>query len=124
MTYTVLVAIAVVIIVAVDLAGLRLVTRKAFWTAYAIVLGFQLIVNGLLTGLPVVRYRADAIIGWRVAYAPVEDLLFGFALALLTLTCWVGLGRRARTAHELASPRAATQPRRGVPTDSRPEKTS
>ncbi len=76
-------------------------------------LGFQLIVNGLLTGLPVVRYRADAIIGWRVAYAPVEDLLFGFALVLLTLTGWVGLGRRARTAHELASPRAATQPRRG-----------
>jgi lycopene cyclase domain-containing protein len=82
---------------AVDLVVLRtaLLGRRAFWTAYAIVLSFQLVVNGLLTGLQIVRYDPSAILGWRIAYAPVEDLLFGFALALTTLSLWVWLGRRA-----------------------------
>jgi lycopene cyclase domain-containing protein len=57
--------------------------------AYAIILCFQLIVNGILTGIPVVRYDRDRIIGWRIAYAPVEDLLFGFALVTITLSLWV-----------------------------------
>jgi lycopene cyclase domain-containing protein len=73
----------------------NLLRRKAFWTAYAIMLLFQLIVNGVLAGLPIVRYDKDAIIGFRIAYAPVEDLLFGFAMILLTLSTWVWLGRRA-----------------------------
>lgn len=76
----------------------NLLRRKAFWTAYAIILFFQLIVNGVLTGLPIVRYDANAIIGVRIAYAPVEDLLFGFAMVLLTLSTWVWLGRRAAAA--------------------------
>ena len=55
-----------------------------------------------------VRYEGAAILGssssvegppaflgdGRIAYAPVEDLLFGFALVLLTLCCWVAWGRR------------------------------
>jgi lycopene cyclase domain-containing protein len=73
-----------------------LLRSKAFWTAYAIMLFFQLIVNGVLTDLPVVRYDPDAIIGWRTAHAPVEDVLFGFALVLITLTTWVRLGERGR----------------------------
>jgi lycopene cyclase domain-containing protein len=96
MSYSVLAVVAVLLAAAVDLAVLRtrLLGRKAFWTAYAIILAFQLIVNGILTGVPVVRYNADAIWGARIAYAPVEDLLFGFALVLWTLTLWVGWGRR------------------------------
>ena len=82
--------------VLVDLVLLRtnLLRRKAFWTAYAIVLCFQLVVNGVLTGLPVVRYDRDVITGVRVVNAPIEDLLFGFAMVLLTLATWVWLGRR------------------------------
>ena len=30
----------------------------------------------------------------RIAYAPVEDLLFGFSLILLSLSLWVFWGRR------------------------------
>ena len=97
MSYTQLSVVAVVAAVVVDLflARTRLLARKAFWTAYAIVLIFQLIVNGVLTGVPVVRYDASTIIGARFAYAPVEDLLFGFSMVLLTLTTWVWLGRRS-----------------------------
>jgi lycopene cyclase domain-containing protein len=123
-TYTVLALAGAGCAVAVDLGvtGVRLIARRAFWTSYAIVLGFQLVVNGLLAGLPVVRYRPSAIVGVRFAYAPVEDLLFGFALVLLTLTVWVWLGRRAT--HDAASPRAAAAPRRARPTERRRENTS
>lgn len=100
MTYTVAAVLGVLGAVALDLLVLRtrLMFRKAFWTAYAIVLFFQLVVNGLLTGLKIVRYDSSTIIGWRIAYAPVEDIAFGFAMALATLSLWVWLGRRgART---------------------------
>ena len=96
MTYTdfALLAVAAVVIVDLAIARTKLLLRKAFWTAYAIVLAFQLIVNGVLTGVPVVRYDRSAISGPRIAYAPVEDLLFGFAMVTLTLAVWVWLGRR------------------------------
>jgi lycopene cyclase domain-containing protein len=99
-TYTALAVLGVAGALLADLVVLRtrLVRRRVFWLAYAIVLGCQLGSNGILTGLGVVRYGEHAIIGWRVCYAPVEDLLFGFALVLLTLASWVWLGRRAADA--------------------------
>jgi lycopene cyclase domain-containing protein len=92
--------------VALDLVVLRtkLLQRPAFWTAYAIVLFFQLVVNGLLTGLRIVRYDPERIIGWRIAYEPVEDLLFGFAMVTATLTLWVWAGRRAARTRRHAEP--------------------
>ena len=106
MTYTWAAVLGVAVAAAVDVVLLRtvLLRRRAFWTAYGIVLFFQLIVNGVLTGLRVVRYDHDAIIGWRIAYAPVEDLLFGFALVLVTLSGWVAAGRRANRAARPARP--------------------
>jgi lycopene cyclase domain-containing protein len=96
-TYTALAIVGVAGAALVDVAVLRthLLRRKAFWTAYGIVLFFQLIVNGVLTGLPVVRYDPAAIIGVRLANAPIEDVAFGFAMVLLTLSMWVALGRSA-----------------------------
>jgi lycopene cyclase domain-containing protein len=99
-TYSALAVAAVVAVLVVDLAVLRtrLVTRRVFWVAYAIVLAFQLLVNGVLTGRHVVTYDAAAVWGPRIAYAPVEDLLFGFALVTLTLASWAAVNRRANTA--------------------------
>jgi lycopene cyclase domain-containing protein len=105
MTYTVAALAGVVAVLVVDLLVLRtrLVTRRVWWVAYAIVLVFQLLANGFLTGRRIVTYDADQILGdatpkffgdWRIVWAPVEDLLFGFALVLLTLSVWVWLGRR------------------------------
>jgi lycopene cyclase domain-containing protein len=95
-TYTVAALLGVAGALAVDLAVLRtrLVARRVFWATYPIVLFFQLLANGVLTGRGVVRYHPGAVTGWRVAYAPVEDLVFGFALVLLTLSLWVWWGRR------------------------------
>ena len=119
MTYTAAVAIGVAAAVVMDLAVLRtaLLRRKAFWTAYAICLAFQLLVNGVLTGRRLVTYSADTIIGWRVCYAPVEDLAFGFALVLFTLAWWVWWGRRDH--HDRARPGTATATRRDVLTRAR-----
>ncbi|CAN5255191.1 lycopene cyclase domain-containing protein [soil metagenome] len=96
MTYTTLAVLGVLAVLVVDLAVLRtrLVTRRVFWAAYGIVAFFQLLTNGVLTGRGVVRYDPDVILGARVAFAPVEDLLFGFAMVTLTLSTWVWLGCR------------------------------
>jgi lycopene cyclase domain-containing protein len=96
MTYTQAAVLGVVGTVLLDLVVLRtrLLTRKLFWTAYAIIVFFQLVTNGILTGRKVVTYDPDVILGLRIVYAPVEDLLFGFALVLQTLSWWVFWGRR------------------------------
>ena len=73
---------------------IRLIERRAFWTSYAIILPFQLLTNWWLTSRDIVMYRSGAIIGIRIAAAPFEDLIFGFALILGVLTLWVRLGRR------------------------------
>lgn len=119
MSYTVAALVAVAVSVALDLAVLRtnLVRRKAFWTAYAIILAFQLVVNGILTGRRLVTYAAPAVLGPRIAYAPVEDVLFGFALVVQTLAWWVWWGRRDHQARANAG--AATPARVSEPTRAR-----
>lgn len=105
MTYTQLAVVGVTVTVALDALVLRtfLLRRRIFWVSYAIVLLFQLIVNGILTGRRVVTYNAADVIGGaapqllghgRFMYAPVEDLLFGFSLVTQTLCWWVWWGRR------------------------------
>ena len=93
MTYTQLALSAVVIAVTVDLFVIKttLLKRKVFWTSYAIIVGFQLLTNWWLTSRNIVMYSPDAIIGIRIASAPVEDLLFGFALVLGVLINWIRL---------------------------------
>jgi lycopene cyclase domain-containing protein len=94
MTYTQLAICAVVIVVILDLYVIKsgLLKRKVFWTSYAIIVGFQLLTNWWLTSRNIVMYSPDAILGPRIASAPVEDLLFGFALVLGVLINWIRLG--------------------------------
>ena len=96
MSYTALAFTGVGFAVVLDLVVLRtrLLLRRAFWVSYLIIVAFQLLVNGVLTGRHVVVYEPKAILGARIAFAPVEDLLFGFSLVLQTLAWWVWWGRR------------------------------
>ena len=96
MSYTVAALAGVAGAALLDLLVLRtrLLARRIFWATYPIILVGQLVTNGVLTGRGVVRYAPDAILGLRLAYAPVEDLAFGFALVLSTLSLWVWWGRR------------------------------
>lgn len=98
MSYTALALLGIAAALALDLGVLRtrLVLRKAFWLSYAIVLFFQFVFNGILTGFDIVRYDPGAIIGARLFWAPIEDIAFGFAMVTSTLSVWVALGRGAR----------------------------
>ena len=98
MTYTQIAFFAVACAAALDLYLIRtkLLLRRAFWTSYAIILPFQLLTNWWLTSRNIVMYNAHEIIGKRIASAPVEDLLFGFALILSVQALWVFFGRKAR----------------------------
>ncbi|MEY3635819.1 MAG: hypothetical protein RL147_248 [Actinomycetota bacterium] len=93
MTYTQLALCAVAIAITVDLFIVKtaLLKRKVFWTSYAIIVGFQLLTNWWLTSRNIVMYSPDAIIGVRIASAPIEDLLFGFALVMGVLINWIRL---------------------------------
>jgi len=96
MIYTDIALFAVVISVLIDLFVFKnsMLTRVAFWTSYAIILPFQLLTNWWLTSRNIVMYSPDAIIGIRICSAPVEDLLFGFALILSVMGLWEFWGRR------------------------------
>ena len=106
MTYTTIAALAALAALALDrwAARTRLTTTATWWAAYGVIVVFQLLTNGWLTGRRIVRYDPDSIVGGgrvspfgegRLFYAPVEDLAFGFALVLTTCVVWVWLGRRS-----------------------------
>jgi hypothetical protein len=119
-TYTQIAIVAAVLAVAIDIRVIKsaVTTRKVFWVSYAIMVFFQLITNGILTGAGIVEYSGIKIIGsdtpvdsrppflgdGRIAYAPVEDLVFGFALIVLTLSMWVRLGKNGVQREPLAGP--------------------
>jgi hypothetical protein len=120
MTYTQLAVLGVLLVLVWDLWVLRtrLVLRQVFWMSYGIIVFFQLLTNGVLTGYRIVRYSGEVILGsstpqegpppafgdGRVLFAPVEDLLFGFALVVLTLTLWVAWGRRGVQREPMSGP--------------------
>ncbi|HEX8869462.1 MAG TPA: lycopene cyclase domain-containing protein [Lentzea sp.] len=101
--YLLAAAVAVVVVVALELFVLRtgLFKRPAYWVTIVIVLGFQVPVDGWLTKLdaPVVLYADWAISGLRVPWdIPVEDFLYGFAMVTAVLLLW----ERGRLAREQA----------------------
>lgn len=120
MTYTELALIGVLFVIALDLFVFktRLLKRRLFWVSYSIVIFFQLITNGILTGFGIVEYDGAAIIGsstpkdvpptmigdGRLVYAPIEDLLFGFCLVVLTLIIWVWLGKKGVQREPISGP--------------------
>ena len=101
MIYSDIAIAALTISVMIDLFVLKnsMLTRAAFWTSYAIILPFQLLTNWWLTSRDIVMYNPDAIIGLRICAAPIEDLLFGFALVLTVMGMWEFWGRRGVQRH-------------------------
>jgi lycopene cyclase domain-containing protein len=81
---------AVFLAVVFDLFLLKsqMMTRGIFWLTYFLILPFQLLTNWWLTSKSIVMYSLSDITGQRLAGAPIEDLLFGFSMILLTLSTW------------------------------------
>jgi lycopene cyclase domain-containing protein len=95
-SYTQIAFLAVALSIVIDLFVLRtkLTTRKSFWSAYGIMLFFQLLTNWWLTSRGILTYDEKVIIGLRIASAPAEDLLFGFSMILFSISLWIFWGRR------------------------------
>jgi lycopene cyclase domain-containing protein len=99
--YTLPAVVAVVVVIAWELAVLRtgLFRRPAYWISMAIVLGFQIPVDGWLTKLsaPIVLYNEEHSTGIRFPWdIPVEDFLFGWAMVTAVLLLWVRRGDRTQ----------------------------
>lgn len=99
--YPALTVVAIVAALAFDRWGTRsrLVERPVFWISFAIMVFFQVFVDGWLTRSEstIVNYDDDQTLGIRVFFnSPIEDFGFGFALILSTLTLWVRAGERRR----------------------------
>ncbi len=97
--YTVPAVVSVAAVCTAELAVLRtgLFRRPAYWAAIAIVLAFQVPVDGWLTKLsaPVVLFSRVSMTGLRFPWdIPVEDFLYGFSLVTAALLIWERQGRR------------------------------
>jgi len=90
--FTLLSILAVVGVVAAELFVFRtgIFRTVTFWVAYAVILFFEVLVDGWLTKLtaPIVVYDPDQFtfrFPWDI---PVEDFLFGFGMIVLTFLFW------------------------------------
>jgi lycopene cyclase domain-containing protein len=95
--YTVVAALVAVGVVVLEMRWLRtgLFRRPEYAITMAVVLAFQVAVDGWLTKLsaPIVRYDSHRLSGVRFPWdIPLEDFLFGFALVTLTLLLWLQSG--------------------------------
>jgi lycopene cyclase domain-containing protein len=91
--YTLPAVVAVIAVCALEFGVLRtgLFRRPAYWISMAIVLGFQIPVDGWLTKLtaPIIIYDERHTSGIRFPFdIPVEDFLFGWALVTAVLLLW------------------------------------
>jgi len=73
-----------------------LLSTLRFWFSYFIILPFQLFTNWWLTPREIVIYDSEAIIGLRLAGGPIEDIIFGFAMILATMSLWESKSRADR----------------------------
>ncbi|MBB5158830.1 lycopene cyclase domain-containing protein [Saccharopolyspora phatthalungensis] len=98
--YTLPALLSVCAVLAWEFAYLRtgLLTKPGYWISVAIVLGFQVPVDGWLTKLdaPIVLYSPEHVSGLRFPWdIPVEDFLYCFSLITAVLLLWERLRRPA-----------------------------
>lgn len=101
MTYTAIVLVAAAVVLVLDLFVLRtrLVLRRRYWIFMAAMTVFFLIVNGILTALPIVMYASHAIIGLRVVTIPVEDFAYMYALITPVIALYERFSTRSEAQH-------------------------
>lgn len=98
LTYTQITVYALIITVFFDMFLTRnsLLSTLRFWFSYSIILPFQLLTNWWLTSREIVVYDAESIMGLRIAGAPFEDLIFGFAMILAVMSMWETVVRTSK----------------------------
>jgi len=69
-----------------------------FYVSYLVSLVPFLMVNGILTGLPVVGYNNEENLAFRIFSIPIEDFIYLFTLLLMTITFYEWIQKRYRIA--------------------------
>ena len=101
MEYTILAVTATVAVVAIDLILKTKVTmRSTFWVFIAVMFLFKTVVNGYLTGRPIVLYGEEFFLNIRIGTIPIEDFLFGFSLMTLSVALWEYFSGRQETTNQ------------------------
>jgi lycopene cyclase domain-containing protein len=105
--YTVFTAVAVAVVVGLELFWFRtgIFVTAQYWIAMVIIFGFQILVDGWLTKLsnPIVIYDPTEMSGLRIPWdIPIEDFGFAFAMVTLAILLW----RRGLARQELSSTRS------------------
>lgn len=109
--YTALTVLALILVVLTELflARTGIFRSGRYWVSLAIVLGFQVLVDGRLTALPdpIVSYDPRQIMGVRFPFdIPIEDFGFGAAMTTAAVLVWLRTGGRRldeRSEHRLRS---------------------
>ncbi len=97
--YTVWAAVAVAVVVAIEVLWARtgIFRRRSYWVTIVVTWAFQIPVDGWLTKLsaPIVIYNPEEMGGARFPWdIPVEDFAYGFALVTFVLVLWLVAERR------------------------------
>lgn len=99
LSYTQITVYALIITIFFDMFVTKnsLLSTLRFWLSYSIILPFQLLTNWWLTSREIVIYNSDSIMGLRIAGAPFEDLIFGFAMILAVMSVWESRLKKTRS---------------------------
>lgn len=66
-------------------AAAGILRQRSTWLALAAFLAFTIAFDAVLTGLPIVTYGEEHLLGIRLGTTPVEDYLYGAALCLTAI---------------------------------------
>ncbi|WP_291278711.1 lycopene cyclase domain-containing protein [Galactobacter sp.] len=91
--YTVATIVTMLVVILLEALWARtgIFSSVQYWVSMAIMLSFQVLVDGWLTKLsnPIVIYRESAMSGVRFPWdIPIEDFGFGFAMITFTILIW------------------------------------
>jgi lycopene cyclase domain-containing protein len=56
--------------------------KRDTWLIMAIMMGFTVVFDQFLTGLPIVLYDTSKTLGVQLGYAPIEDFMYTFAAVI------------------------------------------
>lgn len=77
-------------------ATYQLLLLKRFLISYLIILIPFLLVNGLLTAIPVVKYSNQQNLHLRIGSIPVEDVIYGMLLIMMNIVIFERLRARGK----------------------------
>lgn len=96
--YTILAACGALLSVGLDLIlKTQLIRTKAFWIFWAVMAVLTTIINGYLTGRPIVMYGEEFFLNIRFITIPLEDYLFGFSLLTSNIVLWEYFKKREKS---------------------------